>query len=236
MTSKRNNNYFRGDIWFQERVKARVRESLSNQQKNFAEEHKNDTEEQLIDYVREFANELGKTPNAGEIIGGPYIASRFGGWDRLLDRAGLPKPGTMPYAERRLIYKKEVKRQEVLLRQELQNKKELVKVLRVQKQEERQAQLRDQEARDQAWGLLHETDTEAQLLDYVRQCAEQLGHTPVSREVEGSTWIAHRIGSWSLVLTLAGLPLPKGMEAPKPKTLKAYRERKKAERTEKDGN
>ena len=141
MTSKRNKNHFRGDIWFQEQVKARVRESLARQQESFAEEHKGDTQEQLIAYVREFANELGRTPNAGEVIGGPYIASRFGSWERLLNQAGLTKPGTMPQMERRLIYKKEFKRQEGLLRKELQNKRELVVTLRAQKQEERQKQL-----------------------------------------------------------------------------------------------
>ena len=229
MTSKKNSNYFRGDLWFQEQVRTRVKVSLSRQQEAFAAEHKEDTEEQLIAYVRGFANALGRTPNAGEVIGGPYIASRFGSWDCMLRKANLPAPGAMPHMERRLIYKMEVKRQESLLRQELQDKKELVKVLRAKKQQERQVQLQEQELRDQAWGQLHETDTEAQLLDYVRRCAEKLGHTPVSREVEGSTWISRRIGSWSLVLTLAGLPLPQGMEPPKPKTLKAYRERKKAE-------
>ena len=234
MTSKKNSNYFRGDLWFQEQVKSRARAELSRQQESFAEEHKDDTEEQLIAYVRGFANALGRTPNAGEVIGGPYIASRFGSWNRLVSKAGLPRPGMMPQMERRLIYKKEVTRQEILLRRELQSKKELVKSLRAQKQEERKEMLREQEARDQAWGTLHEQDTEQQLLDYVRRCAEELGHTPVSREVEGSTWIAHRIGSWSLVLTLARLPLPKGMEPPKPKTWKAYRERKQAEKQVKD--
>ena len=140
----------------------------------------------------------------------------------------------MPQMERRLIYKKEVKRQEILLRRELQSKKELVKSLRAQKQEERKEMLREQEVRDQEWGTLHEQDTEQQLLDYVRRCAEELGHTPVSREVEGATWISRRIGSWSLVLTLARLPLPKGMEPPKPKTWKAYREQKQAEKQVKD--
>ena len=59
MTSKKNNNYFRGDLWFQEQVKSRAREELSRQQESFAEEHKDDTEEQLIAYVRGFANALG---------------------------------------------------------------------------------------------------------------------------------------------------------------------------------
>ena len=107
MTSKKNSNYFRGDLWFQEQVKSRARAELSRQQESFAEEHKDDTEEQLIAYVRGFANALGRTPNAGEVIGGPYIASRFGSWDRLVSKAGLPRPGMMPQMERRLIYKKE---------------------------------------------------------------------------------------------------------------------------------
>ena len=45
MTSKKNSNYFRGDLWFQEQVKSRARAELSRQQESFAEEHKDDTEE-----------------------------------------------------------------------------------------------------------------------------------------------------------------------------------------------
>jgi len=234
MVSKRNPNYFRGDLWFREQVRKRTGEALAKQQEAFAVDHRDDTEEQLIAYVQGFAKALGRTPNAGEIIGGPYIAARLGGWDAVLWKADLPKPGMMPQKENRLIFKQEAKRQETLLRRELQEKKELAKELRTQKQAQRQELLRQQEELDQAWGAVHESDTEAQLLDYVRQCAEAVGHSPVSREVEGATWIARKIGSWSLVLTLAGLPLPKGMEEPKPKTIKAYRERKKAEETVKD--
>lgn len=232
MTANKNSNYFRGDIWFQEQVRQRAREELQRQQEAFAGEHKEDTEEQLIAYVRGFAKALGRTPNAGEIIGGPYIASRLGGWDAVVQKAGLPRPGMMPEKERRLIFKQEVKRQEILLRRERQMKKDIVKEARAQKHAQRQEAVRDQEQRDQAWGQLHTHDTEAQLIAYVRDCAAALGHTPVSREVEGAIWIARKIGSWSLVLTLAGLPLPKGMEPPKPKTLKAYRERKRLEAAE----
>ena len=229
MTRNKNNNYFRGDRWFQEQVRQRVRASLAEQQEMFAEIHREDTEEQLIAYVCGFAEALGRSPNAGEIIGGPYIASRFGGWEKVIESAGLPKPGTMPSRENRLIFKQEMKRQEQLLRRELQQKKEQTREIRSQKQAIRQEQLREQEQRDLTWGSFHEQDTEEHLLDYVRSCAAQLGHSPVSREVEGATWIARKIGSWALVLTLAGLPLPKGMEPPKPRTIKAYRERTKGD-------
>ena len=79
------------------------------------------------------------------------------------------------------------------------------------------------------WGRHHEKDSDEQLLLYVRTLAEELGHSPVAQEVPGAAYIAQRFGSWSVVLTVSGLPLPKGVKAPNPKTLKSYLERIKNE-------
>jgi hypothetical protein len=70
-----------------------------------------DTEEQLLDYVRQEAAKLRYTPNPGDLIGGPYIYKRFGNWDRVVALCGLPKPTKMPPMKSRTIYKEEYKRQ-----------------------------------------------------------------------------------------------------------------------------
>lgn len=218
------------DDWFQKQVRHRANEALNRLNAAFAEEHKFDTDEHLISYVCSFAKTIGRTPNAEEVIGGLYIASRFNGWENLVNKAGLPKPSVILSKEKQLIFRQELKHQENLLRQERQAKKGSVREARAQKQEQHRKDVWEKARRDEKWGLRHGTDTEEQLLEYVRQCAAVIGHTPVSREVEGATWIAHKIGSWPLVLTLAGLPLPKGMMPPNSRSLKIYRERKQAEK------
>ena len=83
--------------------------------------------------------------------------------------------------------------------------------------------------RDKAWAAKHENDTDEQLLDYLRQCAAELVHTPMRREVLGSTYITERFGNWSVALTVAGLYLPK-KKRPKQTALDAYtKKRQKAE-------
>ena len=71
----------------------------------------------------------------------------------------------------------------------------------------------------------HHTDTDWQLLDYIRQCAMELGHTPVKKEVLGSALIRERFGSWATALVLAGLELPQGMKLPSKFELEAARKR-----------
>ena len=96
--------------------------------------------------------------------------------------------------------------------------------------EARKAEQRAQEAeelpirtaRDMAWGDAHWYDTDEQLLDYVRECAAQLGQTPREKEVVGGIYIREHFGSWALVLYLAELPLRYGMKPPKPATLNRY--------------
>ena len=77
MEKKTKPQRFRADIRFQNRVREQTRAALVQKEEAFAKDHKGDTDEQLLEYVREFSKELGRTPNAGEIIGGRYIASRF---------------------------------------------------------------------------------------------------------------------------------------------------------------
>lgn len=80
--------------------------------------------------------------------------------------------------------------------------------------------------RDCEWAAEHEADTDEALLDYLRQCAAELGHTPMRREVLGSTYIAERFGNWSVALTVAGLYLPK-KKRPKQTALDAYAKKRK---------
>lgn len=52
-------------------------------------QHGGDTDEQLLDYVLWCAAELEHTPFQSEVLGGAYIAQRFGGWNTVLQMTGL---------------------------------------------------------------------------------------------------------------------------------------------------
>ena len=80
----------------------------------------------------------------------------------------------------------------------------------------RQARARLKE-KDEQFIKTHRSDTDEQLLAYLRGCAEKLGHSPVSMEVYGQALLRERFGGWKQALERAGLPLP----ASQPKNLKS---------------
>lgn len=55
----------------------------------FARHHAADTDEQLLEYVRGIAQQLGRAPKKAEVVGFSYIKNRFGPWPRMLEKAGL---------------------------------------------------------------------------------------------------------------------------------------------------
>ena len=57
-----------------------------------------------------------------------------------------------------------------------------------------------------AFAQEHRGASREELIAYVRQCAEKLGHTPYPVEVVGSPFIASCFRSWSSMLRAAGLP------------------------------
>lgn len=119
------NGRFRGDQWFDKKVHARTTAALQAQNAQFLLEHDRDNKEELLNYVRLCAVELGHTPNKDEIIGGKYVASRLGGWENVLTRLGLPQPPSLPEPTKREIYKQEFKRQAKLFQGERREAKKL---------------------------------------------------------------------------------------------------------------
>lgn len=216
LSKKKKQPYFRGDEWFNRKVGMRTREALDRQNAQFAVDHGTDSEESLLTYVRQAAKCLGHTPNAGELIGGAYIAARLGGWEKVVAAAGLREPGMQPVLTNRQIYKEEFRRQARLFQQERRVQKAERLRARQARSAAAQAEKMARAARDAEWGEAHQADTEAQLLDYVRGHAHELGRTPYEREVPGGTYIAARFGGWGVALALAGLPLQGGPKVPQP--------------------
>ena len=218
MKSKQNHS------WYEKKLDQRVCISLQKKEDRFAQEHKADTDEQLLDYLHRFAKELGHTPNACEIIGGRLIEKRFGDWNRAVLLAGLRWPQSAPPMQARLIYLQERKLQEQMFTRDRAGSKEDREAARRKKSEEDRLQRQAKLEQDMAWGAYHEEDTDDQLLHYLQCCAQHLGHTPVVREVEGGGYIAKRFINWPLALHLAQLPLPQGMRPHKAKDVYQYQQ------------
>ena len=215
-------NYFDAQQWVNQQLEMRVNAALKQKNAQFAWEHEHDSKRQLLDYIVACAKDLGRSPHKDEVIGGSYIAYRFGAWANALAEAGLSPCGKAPALNRRKIYRDELKVQAVLWRQEKADakaqratQKEAHTAIVKQEQEERKA-------RDIVWGAEHAQDTDAELLSYVRRCAEAVGQTPRMKEVLGGEYIRNRIGSWALVCTLAELALPPELKPPKKKELLQY--------------
>lgn len=222
MSDKNRRRHFDASEWRNNQLAQRTIVALKQKNDRFAWEHAKDSKEQLLDYVWKCAQELQHTPQPEEIIGGEYIASRLGGWAKVLSELGLSKPCGKVSSKKRRVYREELKLQTSLFRQERGD-------LTARKQEERlertcaaKQKREERVSRDIAWGCAHENDSDEVLIDYVRQCAAQLGRTPYTRDVLGGEYIRRRFFGWSVMLTIAGLPLPQDMRPPSQKNMKLY--------------
>ena len=200
--------------------------ALEEQDQKFASTHRDTGTDELLRYVREEAERLGHSPNPEELCGGRFIAARFGKWPAALKAAGLPPlTGKPPGLKRLERYKKEFRRQARQRRLELSEKKEQRKLENQKKSRKAAETLKRLAERplDVEWVARHQDDTDDALLDYLRLCADGLGHTPAMREVLGGWYISKRFGNWSVAIQMSGLPFRKGMKRPKQTALDAYR-------------
>ena len=78
-----------GDNLLHQQIVKRTREALQAQDETFTIEHENSSDAELIDYVRCCVN-ASYTSAPCEVVGGAYIAQRFGNWSAALKAAGLP--------------------------------------------------------------------------------------------------------------------------------------------------
>ena len=146
--------------------------------------------------------------------------------ERVMASLLLPEPRSQRERRKLLslpIYKEEFRRQAQLFRQERRD----IRTEHIQTRLECEEETLRRAERDALWSLDHTDDSDDMLLDYVRQCAEELGKSPRMRDVLGGTYISQRFGSWALVLTLAGLKLPRGVDPPSQRTINTYQKQHK---------
>lgn len=55
----------------------------------FARDHRGASDEELLRYVQDIAQTLGKLPQKADVPGCCYIKQRLGSWPRILEKAGL---------------------------------------------------------------------------------------------------------------------------------------------------
>ena len=123
-----NNKPFNGNAWYLKTMHIRTRDALAARDARFERMHGDDRREQLLDFVRARAKELGCVPDLHEVTGAQMIIRRFGTWTAVLRAAGLPEQKrscTLTQSER---YKAEYARQQELYREEKRKKLELARL------------------------------------------------------------------------------------------------------------
>ena len=112
-----------GDNLLHQQIVKRTREALQAQDETFTIEHENSSDAELIDYVRCCVN-ASYTPAPCEVVGGTYIAQRFGNWSAALKAAGLPSQYKPPCENSYPRFHEEYARQEAQLMQERREKRQ----------------------------------------------------------------------------------------------------------------
>ncbi len=69
----------------------------------FVRKYKHGTNEEILEYLRSVARELGKIPTKHEVMGYFYIKSRLGPWPRVLEMAGLKEVSKRQYAKQQKL-------------------------------------------------------------------------------------------------------------------------------------
>ena len=100
---------FDGRNWHEQHIAKRTRAALDEQDRAFAERHAGDTLVELACYLRRCAEHWGRSPAPCEIVGGSYIAERFGSWSDALRAAHLNPAYSHPHNRSNGRYQREKK-------------------------------------------------------------------------------------------------------------------------------
>ena len=104
-------------------IRRMVQEALEAQEAQFRQDHRGDSDEQLLSYLHSWAMRLQHTPWPGEIPGGSFIQQRFGSWNRALALARLPLPRTANQSRSFARVRAETEKQKEIYRQRKMEKK-----------------------------------------------------------------------------------------------------------------
>ena len=214
MSKKEKVPYFNPQRWREQKLRAMVNAAMKEKNAVFLEAHKNDTDEQLLDYLRACARHLGHTPHPREVYGSYLLTQRFSGWTNAVSAAGLPNPVHQISREQCRIYTEELRIQERMFKENREKDRAARRAANQEKAALAHAEKQARLERDARWGEAHGNMTDEELLTYLCECAETLGHVPYSNEVVGGRYISQRLGGWGMAIYRAGLPELKGVKPP----------------------
>ena len=214
MSKKEKVPYFDHNRWREQKLKAMVNVAMKEKNAAFLEEHRNDTDEQLLNYLRTCARKLGHTPHPGGVYGSCLLIQRFRSWENAVSAAGLTNPVHQVSREQCQIYTDELRTQERMFKENREKDKAARKAANQEKAELAHAEKQARLERDARWGEANGHMTDEELLTYLCECAETLGHVPYSNEVVGGKYISQRFGGWGMAIYRAGLPELKGVKGP----------------------
>ena len=104
-------------------INKRATQSLQKHEHEFEELHRDDSEKELLEYVLREALRLGHAPGEKEIVGWTYLISRFGSWDKVLEKVSLKKNKGNYSGSANTLRQAEVERQKALYRERKQERK-----------------------------------------------------------------------------------------------------------------
>ena len=76
------------DAWRDRQIRKRLAAFLERQEQDFIKAHGEETDAELIAYVRRKAGELRRMPHPLELPGGEYLKKRLGDWNQLARSLG----------------------------------------------------------------------------------------------------------------------------------------------------
>ena len=235
------------DMWRARQISERTWAVFRERDERFALAHRDDTDEELLTYVRRLSDKLGRMPRQVETDGGEFIATRFGGWERVARLIGRRPVATHNDSEC-LFFKKERERQAALFsteRRALRGRsiakskeplaeKNSARNRAAEKAAQRRIQQHALHEANIAWWSEHQNDTDEELLTHVKRESVGLRHLPKTTEVLGADYIANRFGGWRLTLFLAGVPMPDNAALPTQAEIDEARRRMDARRAERE--
>lgn len=124
LSKKEKKTYFDARQYVNDMLEKRTNTSLEQKNAQFAKDHAHATDDELLAYLKQCAQKLERHPHVNEVIGGKFIAARFGSWLHAMGQAGLLPLSPQCKPNARSIYRKELKIQAALYRKEKHERKQ----------------------------------------------------------------------------------------------------------------
>lgn len=160
-----------------------VNAAMKEKNAAFLEDHQNDTDEQLLDYLRACARKLGHTPHPREVYGSYLLTQRFSGWANAVSAAGLTNPVHQISREQCRIYTDELRIQERMFKENMEKNRAARKTANQEKAELAHAEKQARLERDARWGEANGHMTDSRHGDRRDRCDEEhFDHSAVGND------------------------------------------------------